>query len=106
MRQRSTGEGVRYLETRLVQEGTDIESIVVSREELELGGKVAKGPGQEAEQDSSGYGKAMVSIPWQLPSDDGRHIRAPTKPEPGVIATSPAMAPEQNPTADHLRSMR
>lgn len=32
--------------------------------------------------------------------------RAPTKPEPGVIATRPAIAPEQKPTADHFLSIR
>ena len=34
------------------------------------------------------------------------HPRAPTKPDPGVMATRPAIAPEQNPTADHFFSMR
>jgi hypothetical protein len=33
-------------------------------------------------------------------------LRAPTKPEAGVMATKPEMAPEQNPTADHFRSIR
>lgn len=31
---------------------------------------------------------------------------APTKPEPGVIVTRPAMAPEQKPTTDHFLSRR
>ena len=34
------------------------------------------------------------------------YTRAPTKPDPGVIATRPATAPEQNPTADHLFATR
>lgn len=34
------------------------------------------------------------------------YLRVPTKPEAGVIATSPEIAPEQKPTALHLRSMR
>ena len=42
---------------------------------------------------------------WML-GKEGDYPREPTKPDPGVIATRPAIAPEQNPTADHFLSMR
>ena len=37
---------------------------------------------------------------------EGDYPRAATKPDPGVIATRPAIAPEQNPTAFHCLSTR
>lgn len=36
--------------------------------------------------------------------EGGEDVRDPTNPEPGVIATKPATAPEQKPTADHFLS--
>jgi hypothetical protein len=42
---------------------------------------------------------------WEM-TEIMNYIRDPTKPEPGVMATRPAMAPEQNPTALHFLSRR
>jgi hypothetical protein len=36
----------------------------------------------------------------------GKGVRVPTYPEPGVIVTKPAIAPEQKPTTVHFLSMR
>lgn len=35
-----------------------------------------------------------------------REFKVNNPPEPGVIATSPATTPEQNPTVDHFLSSR
>jgi len=84
----------------------DIEGIVVSEGELELGGKIANGAGHETEEDGGGCkGKQVYKLEPHR-SILGSYLREPTKPEAGVIATKPEMAPEQKPTADHLRSKR
>lgn len=84
----------------------DIEGIVVSKGKLELGRKVANGAGQETEEDGGGCeGEQVYKLGphrWSL----GSYLREPTKPEAGVMATKPETAPEQKPTADHLRSRR
>ena len=86
---------------------TYIETVVVAEEELELSGEVAERAGHEAEQHSGGcmHTQRSANVLASLGKSE-QDVREPTKPDAGVIATRPAMAPEQKPTADHLRSRR
>ena len=86
--------------------GENIERIVVSKGELELCRKIADRSGHETEENGGGCAEERIfqlALHYQIP---GKRLREPTKPEAGVIATKPETAPEQKPTADHLRSKR
>lgn len=85
-------------------DGKDIESIVDTEEELDLGGIVGAGSTEDTKDDSSprrnvawemlaGFLRMCPSVWWNIP-------------EPGVMQTNPATTPEQKPTVENFLSRR
>ena len=94
MKRRERREGEAYIKT-----------IIITEDELELGGEVAKSTTEDTEKNSGSWQKisSLANVWAQRKMIMG--LRDPTKPEAGVIATSPEIAPEQNPTALHFFSI-
>jgi hypothetical protein len=82
-----------------------IQGIITSKIVLDFRGKIADRTSHESKQNGSRWNQEEIFKQSQIVLERC-NVRLPTYPEPGVIATKPAIAPEQNPTIVHLFSVR